>query len=148
MLKIRPGLVSAALCGVFLAFISSVTGILFESGAAEPVSLLVKLVVLIIFYLIRRGRSIKFAVVPAALMTIIPAYALLWKMFHEGGWLNPTAEGAPNYLLAGFGFAILGLQVWMLIEALILFPRVKGVLEEALPPLQPGPTDTATGPNC
>ena len=52
MLKIRPGLVSAALCGVFLAFISSVTGILFESGAAEPVSLLVKLVVLIIFYLI------------------------------------------------------------------------------------------------
>jgi carbon starvation protein len=106
----------------------------------------------VIFFLIRRKRSIGFAVVPAVMMTLIPAYALLWNMFHEGGWLNPTDGGSPNYLLSGFGFAILGLQAWMVIEALILFPRVQGVLEEALPPLKrSGPTaatDAGGGPNC
>lgn len=89
----------------------------------------------IIFFLVRRNRSIKFAILPAIMMTLIPAYALLWNMFHDGGWLNPADGGSPNYLLSGFGFAILALQAWMVVEALILFPRVKGVVEEALPPL-------------
>lgn len=86
----------------------------------------------IIFYLVRRGRSIKFAVIPAVMMTIIPACALLWNMFHSGGWLN---REDPDYLLSGFGIVILGLQAWMIVESLILFPRIQGVLEETLPPL-------------
>ncbi|MEQ9408168.1 MAG: carbon starvation protein A [Fuerstiella sp.] len=98
----------------------------------------------VIFFLVRRGRSIWFAVVPAVMMTILPAYALLWNMFHEGGWLNSEQ---PDYLLAGFGLAILGLQAWMVIEALILFPRVKGVLEEGLPPLVRS-SEPVGGPNC
>ena len=90
----------------------------------------------IIFFLIRRGRRVAFAAVPALMMTIIPACALLWQMFHaNGGWLNPKEGHDPNYLLTGFGIAILGLQIWMMIESLILIPKVKGVLEEALPPL-------------
>lgn len=101
----------------------------------------------VMFYLVRRGRSIVFAIIPALMMTIIPAYALFWNMFHEGGWLNPVAGKDPNYLLAGFGFAILGLQAWMVVESLILFPRVKGVLEESLPPLKPA-TETSAGPGC
>lgn len=99
----------------------------------------------VIFFLIRRGRSIKFAIIPAVMMTIIPAYALLWNMFHEGGWLN---REEPDYLLTGFGVVILSLQAWMVVEGLILFPKVKGVLEEALPPLQPKPDVSTSGPNC
>ena len=89
----------------------------------------------IIFFLVRRGRTIRFAIVPAVMMTIIPAYALLWNMFHQGGWLNPPDGQDPNLLLTGFGIAILGLQIWMVAESLIMLPRVKGILEEALPPL-------------
>ncbi len=43
----------------------------------------------------------------------------------------------PNYVLVAFGFAILALQVWIVIEAMLVWPRAKGVLEEALPPLTP-----------
>ena len=101
----------------------------------------------IIFYLIRRGRSVKFAVIPAAMMTIVPAIALSWQIFHQGGWLE-----SKNWLLVSFGLVTLGLQAWMIIECLILIPRVRGVLEEALPPLArplaSSSADAAGGPNC
>ena len=86
----------------------------------------------LIFFLARRGKSIWFAMIPAILMSIVPAYALCWNMFHTGGWLN---RENPDYLLSGFGLTILALHAWMIIECLILFPRIRGVLEEALPPL-------------
>jgi carbon starvation protein len=85
----------------------------------------------LIFYLVRRGRSVKFAVVPAAMMTILPASALSWNLFHENGWWD---QG--KWELISFGVLILALQAWMMVECLILIPRVKGVLEDALPPLQ------------
>ena len=106
----------------------------------------------LIFFLARRGRSVKFAVIPVLMMTVIPAYALGWNMFRQGGWLNSEQ---PNYLLTGFGVTILGLQAWMVAECLMLLPRVKGVLEDALPPLDrtqtadlSPSTDAAGGPNC
>jgi len=106
----------------------------------------------VIFYLIRRGRSVKFAVIPAVMMVILPAVALNWNIFPEGGWLAQE-----NWLLVGFGALTLSLQAWMVIECLILVPRVKGVLEEALPPLSRPATVSAStavategagGPNC
>jgi len=100
----------------------------------------------IIFFLVRRGRSVAFAIVPAVMMIVIPAYALLWNMFHDGGWLRPLQGNEPNYLLTGFGLAILALQAWMVVECVILFPRIKGVLEESLPPLS-RPIEAASGPN-
>lgn len=99
------------------------------------------------FYLARRGKPIAFAVVPAIMMIVTPAAALLWQMFHNSpgnvGWY-----WSGNHLLTGFGFVILGLQIWMVIECLILFPRVKGVLEEALPPLSKVAPAESTAPNC
>jgi carbon starvation protein len=106
----------------------------------------------LIFFLARRGRSIKFAIIPVLMMTIIPAYALGWNMFRQGGWLN---SDQPNYLLTGFGVVILGLQAWMVAECLLLLPKVKGVLEDALPPLDKNkavevtqPAPAVGGPNC
>ncbi|MDG1893958.1 MAG: carbon starvation protein A [Fuerstiella sp.] len=106
----------------------------------------------LIFFLARRGRSIKFAIIPVLMMTIIPAYALGWNMFRQGGWLN---NEQPNYLLAGFGLVILALQAWMVAECVLLLPKVKGVLEEALPPLERTQTSEVKqvaqatgGPNC
>ena len=82
------------------------------------------------FYLWRRGRAVWFLVVPMSLMLILPVWALLYQMFHpDTGWLV-----AEQYLLFSIGLATVALQVWMVIEALLMIPRAKNVLEEAAPP--------------
>ena len=82
------------------------------------------------FYLWRRNKPIVFVAVPMVLMVAMPAWAMLWNLFNpdSGWWQNE------KYLLVGFGLAILGLQAWMVAEAVAAWPRAKGVLEEALPP--------------
>jgi len=87
----------------------------------------------VVFYLWRRKKPVLFALLPMLIMLFMPAWAMLWQMFNpESGWF---VKG--NYLLFSFGLAILVLQAWMAFEAFFMFPRVKGVLEEALPPLPP-----------
>jgi carbon starvation protein len=87
------------------------------------------------FYLWRRGRPVWFVAGPMVIMMILPAWAMLWHMFNaETGWSNP-ANGKTHLFYVGIG--ILALQAWMIVEALLILPKAKGVLEEALPPLQP-----------
>ena len=87
------------------------------------------------FYLWRRNKPIWFAVLPMIVMVVMPAWALTWQLFNEqSGWW-PRQQ----YLLAGIGTGVLLLQAWMIVEAVIAWPRARGVLEEALPPL-PGAT--------
>ena len=113
------------------------------------------------FYLWRRNKPVWFAALPMVLMLIMPAWALLWQLFNEtSGWALPlwsmasgeTAWAWDNkHLLFGIGVATLMLQVWIVIEGLLLWPRAKGILEEALPPLESTQRKTATvtsGPNC
>ncbi len=88
-----------------------------------------------VFYLWRRGKRLWFIAIPMSFMLVMPAWAMLWQMFHPRiGWWQ---QG--NYLLFGFGVAILALQGWMIVEALMIWPRAKGVLEEALPPVHARP---------
>ena len=52
-------------------------------------------------------------------------------MFNEQtGWWSQE-----NYLLLSIGGATLLLQLWMVVEAIVAWPRARGVLEELLPPL-------------
>jgi carbon starvation protein len=99
------------------------------------------------FYLWRRGRPVWFVAIPMTIMLIMPAWAMLWQMFNsESGWYHKEQTH-----LLWTGFAILGIQLWMIIEALLLLPRVKGVVEEGLPPLvKPAlaGADGSSGPNC
>ena len=84
-----------------------------------------------VFYLWRRNKPIWFALIPMLIMIILPAWALLWQMFNsETGWW-----WSQKYLLLSIGLAVMALQIWMVFEALLMWPRAKGVLEEALPPL-------------
>lgn len=84
-----------------------------------------------VFYLYRRNQPIWFAVLPMIAMIVMPAWALCWQMFNEDtGWWPRH-----NYLLFSIGGAALLLQIWMVVEAIIAWPRAKGVLEEMLPPL-------------
>jgi len=81
----------------------------------------------ITFYLWRRGRAIWFLVVPMVFMLIMPMWAMIHQLFSSPGWL---VGDKPDYLLGGIGLAAIVLEIWMIIEAVRLFPKVKGVLEE------------------
>ncbi len=97
------------------------------------------------FYLWRRNKPIWFLTIPLAAMVIMPAWALLYQMFNANqGWfwnLWSMIQGQQawswhnNHLLFFVGLATLCLQVWMVIEGLVIWSRVKGVLETPLPPL-------------
>ena len=86
------------------------------------------------FYLLRRGLPVWIAAAPMVLMLVMPAWALainLQKWWAGGNWL-----------LAAVAAVMLALEAWMVLEAVLLWPRARGILEEPLPPLatadQPG----------
>jgi len=98
-----------------------------------------------VFYLYRRNKPIWFALAPMLLMIVMPIWALGWQMFNsESGWWQQQ-----NYLLLSIGSATMLLQWWMVAEALLAWPRARGVLEETLPPLPPiETTRLAAGRSC
>ncbi|MEM1446305.1 MAG: carbon starvation protein A [Planctomycetota bacterium] len=76
------------------------------------------------FWLWRRGKPVWFLAVPMAFMLVMPAWALLAQL---PAWWN-AAE--PNWVLIGIAVATLALQAWMVAEAVLLWPKVRGVLED------------------
>jgi carbon starvation protein len=94
-----------------------------------------------VFYLWRRKKPIWFAAIPMVIMIVLPVWALSWQMFNEEtGWYWRN-----NYLLFSIGAITMGLQIWMVCEAILMWTRAKGVLEESLPPLAPRQTVEASG---
>ncbi|MDA0587362.1 MAG: carbon starvation protein A [Planctomycetota bacterium] len=100
------------------------------------------------FYLWRRNKPVWFVAIPMTIMLIMPAWAMLWQLFNaESGWYGQ--DGSQHLFVTGI--LILGIQFWMIVEALIVLPRVKGVAEEGLPPLKKvilAGADGSSGPNC
>ena len=74
----------------------------------------------IMLYLIRRKKPIWFIVIPAILMLVLPAWAMIWNMFNPNGWL---AKG--NYLLMTLGCVSIFLTAWLIIEAAIAWKKQK-----------------------
>ncbi|MCH2115574.1 MAG: carbon starvation protein A [Pirellulales bacterium] len=98
------------------------------------------------FYLHRRNKPIWFILIPMLLMIGMPVWAMGWQMFNpESGWWPQQ-----NYLLGTIGGAVVFLQLWMVAEAILAWPRAKGVLEEELPPLSTHGHDpqVASGRSC
>ncbi len=84
-----------------------------------------------LFYLWRRNKPIWFVIGPTIVMLILPIWGLSYQMFHpDFGW---WAKG--NYLLLGIGAVVLSVQMWIVVEGLIIWRSARGVLEEPLPPL-------------
>ncbi|MBM3883017.1 MAG: carbon starvation protein A [Verrucomicrobia bacterium] len=106
--------------------------------------------VVISFYLWRRSRPVWFLILPALFMLVMPLWAMTTQLFFGSGdaksWLD---EG--HWLLVAIALGTIALEIWMIVEAVALFPRAKGVLEQhALdshnPPLaapQPQPVKSA-----
>jgi len=94
-----------------------------------------------VFYLWRRNKPVWFIAGPMVLLIVLPTWAMFWKMFNaQNGWY-----GAENYLLLGIGGAIVLLQMWMAFEGLLVWRKAKGVLEEALPPLEESEQNSPDG---
>lgn len=81
------------------------------------------------FYLARRRLPVWFIAIPMAAMIVIPLWAMLYQLFSSDGW---WAGG--QYHLVVTGVIILALDVWMFLEAVRMWPKIKGVLEPGLPP--------------
>jgi carbon starvation protein len=93
------------------------------------------------FWLWRRRLPVWFIVAPMVFMLLMPAWAMIWQLFvsNDGdrpGWFF---QENPNWALVVVALATLALEAWMIAEAVILWPNVRGRLEAALPPLETRP---------
>ncbi|MCA9267545.1 MAG: hypothetical protein KDA41_03700, partial [Planctomycetales bacterium] len=57
----------------------------------------------------------------------------------------PKYLAKEQYLLVFIASVTLALEAWMIVEAVLVWPKAKGVLEEALPPLAPRTQRVASG---
>lgn len=80
------------------------------------------------FYLWRREVPVWFMIGPMVLLLILPAWAMTLQAFvGPQSWL---AQG--NTLLVAVGVITMVLEAWMVFEAIKLFPRVRGVVEDGV----------------
>ena len=84
------------------------------------------------FWLWRRRLPVFFVALPMVFMLIVPAWALVIQL---EGFFGSASGAEPNWLLVSIALATLALEAWMVIEAVLLWPRARGVIEAALPPL-------------
>jgi carbon starvation protein len=80
------------------------------------------------FYLWRRNKTIAFLAIPTVLMLLMPGWAMTYDLFNK---YIPQR----NFLLSSFGIGILLLQLWIFIEAALVWRKARGVLEPQLEPL-------------
>jgi len=90
----------------------------------------------ICFWLWRRRKPVWFIVLPTVFMLVMPAWAMLVQV---GGWYS-----AGQGLLVFIAVVTLVLEAWMLVEAALMWPRTRGVLERSLPPLPRRQTTTTS----
>lgn len=74
------------------------------------------------FYLSRRSKPLAVIVLPMLMMLTMPAWAITYDLMYD--WI-PNGKK----LLVAFGVGILGLQAWMIVEALLIWKKCRGVLE-------------------
>jgi carbon starvation protein len=72
-------------------------------------------------------------------MLIMPLWAMVWQVF-VGNAGNPSWLSQGKWLLVGIALATLALEAWMIVEAIKVFPRARGILEaDAVQPVRSAP---------
>jgi len=82
--------------------------------------------VVIIAWLRATGRPWWFAAVPALLMLVMPAWALVWQMA-IGNAENPSWITAGKWLLVATGAIALALEAWLVTEAAVRWRKVPAI---------------------
>jgi carbon starvation protein len=91
----------------------------------------------IAFWMWRRRLPVWFIVIPTVFMLIMPAWAMTHQLFVQGVGMETSwlAAEEKNWALILIGIVTLVLEIWMVTEAFLAWPKAKGVLEETLEPL-------------
>jgi carbon starvation protein len=87
----------------------------------------------IAFFLWRGGRPAWFLLIPMAFMLVIPAWAMGAQIFTGTGAAQAWLE-QERWLLVGIGLATLALECWMILEAVMLWPKVRRKAQESSAP--------------
>jgi carbon starvation protein len=85
--------------------------------------------IVVAFFLWRRKRPIWFLIVPMLFMLVMPMWAMLVQLFVGSGGAAPWIRSG-NGMLITIALSTILLEIWMIYEAVRMFPRVKGILEE------------------
>jgi carbon starvation protein len=90
------------------------------------------------FWLWRRRLPVWFITAPMLFMLAMPAWAMVHQLFvgNAGGAPGWMFQDTPNWLLVAVAILTIALEAWMLLEAALLWPRVRGRLEVELPALR------------
>lgn len=85
----------------------------------------------IAFWMWRRRIPVWFVLIPMVFMLLMPAWAMVHQLFVQGMGMETSWLGAEkrNWPLIIIALGTMVLEVWMLIEAIIAWPRAKGVSE-------------------
>ena len=79
-------------------------------------------------WLWRRNKPVWFLALPLAFMLVVPMWAMIDQVFlgtgRDAAWIADE-----RWLLVCIGIATILLEAWMIIEAVLLIPRIRGVLE-------------------
>lgn len=76
------------------------------------------------FYLWRRKKPVWFIVLPLVFMLIIPAWAMSLQISQ---WMKADEINMPLLIIA---IATIVLEAWMIVEAVLLWPKAKGLIED------------------
>ncbi|MCD0460384.1 carbon starvation protein A [Roseiconus lacunae] len=79
-----------------------------------------------VVYLARRSKPVAVVMFPMIMMLLMPAWAITSDLYYR--WLP---EG--KWVLSIFGISIMVLQIWMVIEGILILRRCRGVIE---PPIE------------
>ncbi|HEY5551058.1 MAG TPA: carbon starvation protein A [Opitutaceae bacterium] len=82
----------------------------------------------IAFHLWRRGAAVWFIMLPMVFMLIMPAWAMTLQIF-IGTADTPSWLARGEWVLVFVGVTTMALEAWMIVEAALLLPKVRGVLE-------------------
>ncbi|MEM9159774.1 MAG: carbon starvation CstA family protein, partial [Verrucomicrobiota bacterium] len=104
----------------------------------------------IAFWMWRRRIPVWFIVIPTVFMLIMPAWGLAHQMFVQGVGMETSwlAAENKNWTLIVIGLTTIALEVWMVTEALLAWPKAKGVLEEAIGGASDGVGSAEGGRSC
>jgi len=83
--------------------------------------------IVILFWLRRRNLPYAFALIPTIFMLILPGIAMLIELLQPGGWWNTG-----QWHLVFVATATLLLEIWMIVEAAIVWKKSRGQIEPQL----------------
>lgn len=86
----------------------------------------------ILFWMRRQSMPIGFIVLPALLMLVLPAWAMLHQIFIQAVGSTDSWLEQGRWLLVGIGAASLLLETWMVGEAIFAWRRMKNDTDELL----------------